>query len=127
MDRLCSLFGIAALILFILANVYYPARAISRRMGINSREINMFFKNYLKFHITANVIAVLLTAMHGHYADERSILLKLCMVVTIWLTVAGTMMHYKYPKEMKKHLRILHTQRIMVFVWIGLIIAGHSG
>jgi len=125
MERICSFFGIAAAMLFILANAYYPARAITRRMGIHSKEMNLFFKNYLRLHIFANVTAVLMVAFHGHYADERGILLKLCMIVTIWLTVAGTMMHYKYPKGIKKHLRILHTQRIMVFVWIGLIIAGH--
>lgn len=125
MERLCSLFGIAAAALFIIANAYYPARAIIRTMGIHSKKINLFFKNYLKLHIAANVTAVLLVAFHGHYADERGILLKMCMIVTIWLTVAGMMMHYKYPKGMKKHLRILHTQRVMIFVWLGLIIAGH--
>ncbi|MBF0473310.1 MAG: hypothetical protein HQK91_06530 [Nitrospirae bacterium] len=125
MERISSIFGILAATLFIIANAYYPARAITRRLGIHSKEMNLFFKNYLKLHIFANVTAVLLVAFHGHYADERNILLKLCMAVTIWLTIAGAMMHYKYPKGMKKHLRLLHTQRIMIFVWLWLIILGH--
>ncbi len=117
--------GPLAAVFFIMANAYYPARVIARKYIPRSREVEVFFKNYLKIHILFNLMGLLAALLHGHFADESNILLQFSILVTIWLTIIGMLMYYRIPKVSGKQLRLLHTQQFMFLVWIALIIVGH--
>jgi len=121
--------GILAAFLFIIANAYYPAKLIAKRFRPWPREMSQFFKQYLKAHVTLNLLAFLLVIIHGHYseAEEQNILLYISMALTLWLTIAGILMYYKSPLGMdKRRLRLIHTQQVVFALWLFFIVAGHS-
>lgn len=120
-----ELTGTLAALLFIIANIYYPAKFITKRMVPLSGEIRDFFKDYLKAHITLNLIGLWFVILHGHFADEKNFFLQAAMVVTIWLCTAGALMHFKYPEGSIVKLRLLHSQHFMFVLWVALIFIGH--
>ncbi|MBF0465227.1 MAG: hypothetical protein HQK94_09120 [Nitrospirae bacterium] len=121
-----DLMGRLSAYFFIVANAYYPAKILTRKYIGSSREITQFFNVYLKVHIAFNLIGLWLTLLHGHYADERNLILQMSMLVTIWLSIVGTAMYYKKPAGLYREMKLLHTQQIMFYVWVALIIIGHS-
>jgi len=123
---MCEFMGTLAAVLFIAANAYYPARVIAKNYLPRSRGVRSFFKRYLRLHIFLNLLALWALLVHDYYADERNIILLASMLATLWLIVVGLMMHYHFSKIARKHLRLLHTQQFMFFVWIVLIVVGHS-
>ena len=44
-------------ILFIVANAYYPARLIAKKFRPWPKEVAVFFRKYLKAHISLNLVA----------------------------------------------------------------------
>ncbi|MBF0564236.1 MAG: hypothetical protein HQK89_03240 [Nitrospirae bacterium] len=121
-----DLMGSIAAFFFIVANAYYPAKIITRRYIGKSKEITRFFNGYLKLHIMFNLIALWLTLLHGHYADERNVILQMSMLVTVWLSIVGIAMYYKQPVGLYREMKLLHSQQAMFWVWVALIVIGHS-
>lgn len=126
MEGVSSFFGLVAAILFIVANAYYPARLIANKFRPWPKHVAIFFRRYLKAHITLNMVAFLAVTIHGHYAEESNIFLAGCFIVTVFLTVEGLLMYYRLVPGIQKHLRMLHTQQALFVVWILLIVIGHS-
>jgi hypothetical protein len=125
-EELSSFFGMVAAFLYIVGNVYYPARLIAKKFFMPwSPQTAMFFRKYLKTHVILNIIALVALTIHAHYADERNFALTLCFIATVWLTIAGALMHYRVLPEMRKQLRLLHIQHFLFVIWLLLIIVGH--
>ncbi|MBF0568257.1 MAG: hypothetical protein HQK95_05255 [Nitrospirae bacterium] len=125
MPRLDFLGTIAA-VLFIVANAYYPAKVIARQLLGQTKEIARFFQGYLRWHILLNLLGLWVTLFHGHYADERNVILQMSFLVTVWLSVVGGMMYFKWPYRYYREMKLVHSQQLMFYVWIVLIILGHS-
>ncbi len=125
-EQISNFFGITAALLFITGNAYYPAKLAAKNFRPWSPETALFFKRYLKVHIMLNLAALMAVTVHGHYAEERNVLLSGCFVATVWLTIAGALMHYRVVPGMQRQLRLLHTQQVLFVVWIVLIVAGHA-
>lgn len=118
--------GIVSLLLFVVANAYYPARLIANQFRPWPREIAIFFKKYLDLHMWLNVIAFVLMTIHAHFTDERNIFLYASLLVTVWLTIAGILMRSKhFASDTKKQMRMIHTQQAVFYVWLVLLISGH--
>ena len=126
METVSNFCGRTAAFLFIVANAYYPARIIARQFKPWSKETVLFFRRYLKAHITLNLVALLALILHGHYAEERNIILTLSFVASVVLTIEGMLMHYRVVPSMQRNLRLLHTQQALFTIWIVLIVVGHA-
>lgn len=126
MEEVSNFFAVVAAVLFTVANAYYPAKVIAWKFRPWPKEVSVFFKKYLKAHIYINLIAFVAVTLHGHFAEERPILLEILYLVTIFLTVEGMLMYYRVIPGMQKKLRMLHTQQTLFVVWVLLIIIGHS-
>ncbi|MEO5360560.1 MAG: hypothetical protein H7843_08935 [Nitrospirota bacterium] len=118
--------GTLSALLFIIANAYYPAKIITRQLIGQTKETAQFFQGYLKVHILLNLLGLWVLFFHGHYADERNIVLQMSFLVTIWLSVVGAMMYFKWPYRYYREMKLVHSQQLMFYVWIALIIWGHS-
>ena len=97
MRTLCEPLGTIAAILFIIANAYYPAKAIAKQHAPWSKEVGVFFRKYLQVHVMLNLMGLLAVLFHGHFADESNILLQASILVTVWLTIIGSLMYYRAP------------------------------
>ena len=118
--------GIVSLLLFVVANAYYPARLIANQYRPWPRDIAIFFKKYLDLHMWLNVIAFVTMTIHAHFTDDRNIFLYASLLVTVWLTFAGILMRSKqFSSDTKKQMRLIHTQQTVFFVWLVLLILGH--
>jgi len=118
--------GTVGAFFFIVANAYYPAKVIARNYLPRSRDVGKFFKRYLKIHTLFNLLGLWVVLFHGHFADERNIILQASILVTLWLMIVGMLMHYRFPSGSIRQLRLLHTQQLIFFVWIALITVGHG-
>lgn len=125
-EQISNFFGLTSALLFIAANAYYPAKLLARKFTHYTKETALFFRKYMKAHITLNLVAFLALVIHAHYAEERNIFLTGSFIVSIILTVEGLLMHYRLVPGMQRHLRLLHTQQLLFTIWILLIIIGHA-
>ena len=126
MEDFSNFCGLTAALLFIVANAYYPARLIARKFKPWPKELVIFFRRYLKAHITLNLIALLALILHGHFAEERNVFLTLSFIASVALTIEGMLMHYRVIPGMQRQLRLLHTQQALFTIWVVLIVVGHS-
>ncbi|MEI6703086.1 MAG: hypothetical protein WCL71_06060 [Deltaproteobacteria bacterium] len=118
--------GLLSLLLFVVANAYYPARLIANQYRPWPREIAIFFKKYLDLHMWLNVIAFVTMTIHAHFTEDRNLFLYASLLVTVWLTFAGLLMRSKkFSSDTKKQMRLIHTQQTVFFVWLVLLILGH--
>jgi hypothetical protein len=126
MEQTSNFFGTTAALLFIVANAYYPAKVIAMNFTPWSKDIRLFFRQYLKAHVILNLIAFPAVIVHAHYAEENNILLTGSVLLTLCLSINGAMMYYRMTTGMQKQLRITHIQPVLFILWIALIVAGHS-
>ena len=118
--------GMLALLLFVAANAYYPARMIANQYRPWPRDIAIFFKKYLDIHMWLNVIAFVLMTIHAHFTDGRNIFLYGSLLLTVWLTFAGILMRSKkFSSDTKKQMRMINTQQTFFYIWLMLLIIGH--
>ena len=120
-----SFFAYVAAILFFVANLYYPARLISREFKPLPKMVVTFFRKYLKAHIWMNLIAFAAMIIHCHYSEELNIFLVGTYIVTVFLTIEGLVMHYRLIPGEQKLLRMIHTQQTLFVVWVVVIFLGH--
>jgi len=118
--------GFLTALLFIAANAYYPAKLIVRKHVERSPEIKAFFAAYLRLHAGLNFTGLLLSIVHGHYADERNWQLQASMLLTLILCITGALMYYGANDGIYRKDNLLRAQHLMFFAWVVLVIVGHS-
>ena len=117
--------GMASLMLFVLANAYYPARLIANQFRPWSGDVTFFFKKYLDMHMWMNVIAFSLVVINTDLTDGRTIFLYASLLVTICLTLAGILKRSKkISRDTRKQQRLLRTQQTVFVAWIVLVTWG---
>ncbi len=121
-----ELTGYIALIVLIVANVYYPARMIARTFFNDVSEVKAFFNKYLGLHMYLNFFGLLIVAIHGHGAEERNIVLQIAMLLTIFMAVAGFTMYQKAKKGQGRDDDLYHAKQILFFAWFIAVLVGHA-
>jgi hypothetical protein len=125
-DGVSDFFGILALLLFVIANAYYPARLIANRYRPWPKDIAVFFKKYLDIHMTLNIVAFVAMTIHAHLTSERNFFLMASLLVTVWLIFAGILMRSKiFSSDTKAQMRLIHTQQAVFIVWLAVLFLGH--
>lgn len=116
--------GNLSLILFLAANIYFPAKQI--RLRYTFRNVQPYFDRLLVYHIWLNTTAFIAACIHAYVANWANNWLILALVIMGWLTVGGFAMWIKYqPGKVKKGIYLLHTQQILFFVMLFAMLKGH--
>lgn len=117
--------GMASLMLFVLANAYYPARLVANQFRPWSGDVTFFFKKYLDIHMWLNVIAFMLVTINADLTDGPTMFLYVSLLVTVWLTVAGFMKRSKkISRDTSKQMCLLRTQQTAFVTWLILVTWG---
>jgi len=117
--------GMASLMLFVLANAYYPARLVANQFRPWSGDVTSFFNKYLDIHMWLNVIAFVLVTINANLTDGPTMFLYVSLLVTAWLTVAGILKRSKkITRDTRKQLGLLRTQQTAFVTWIILVTLG---
>ena len=117
--------GMTSLMLFVLANAYYPARLVASQFRPWSGEVTTFFNKYLDIHMWLNVIAFVLVTINADLTDGPTMFLYVSLLVTVWLTVAGILKRSKkITRDTRKQLGLLRTQQTAFVTWLILVTWG---
>ncbi len=120
-----KIIGIASLLLFVVANAYYPARLIANQYRPWSMDVALLFKRYSDIHMWLNVIAFMLMALQAYITNDSNIFLYASILVTVWLTVAGLLKRSRrFSRDTRKQMRLLQTQQTIFVVWLVLLLWG---
>lgn len=122
-----QVFGHIALFFFVLANVYTPAKWMTKQFPENSA-IKKSLADFLPVHIKFNILALIFTIFHMLTEYTGNLLLYLSMVMMLWLTMGGFMMRtqFQVPGALRQHARKVHAQLLIFWILIGLLIVGHG-
>ncbi len=124
--RNTELFGNLGVLFFIAANIYYPAKMILKYYLPDNIELKNFLNNYLQAHIMFNMLGLWCILIHGHFVDERNVILRIGVFFAFFMMVMGGVMYYRRSKDLER-APIIHSIQQMVFlVWIVVVIAGHG-
>lgn len=116
--------GNLCMVLFIGANVYFPAKRI--RIYYQVREVQNEFNKLLVYHIWMNTAAFAVACLHCYITLWSNNWLMLALFIMGWLTFGGFLMWLKYPPaKVKKGIYILHTQQVLFFIMIFALLKGH--
>ena len=116
--------GNLAMVLFLAANVYFPAKKIRIYYGL--KHVQEDFNNLLVYHIWLNTSSFVATCIHCYVTIWSNNWLIFALFLMGWLTFGGFLMWIKYqPGKVKKGVYILHTQQVLFFVMIFAMLKGH--
>lgn len=116
--------GNLSMVLFLGANVYFPAKRI--RLHYNVKASQALFNKLLVYHIWLNTSSFLAACIHCYVTLWSNNWLMVALFIMGWLTVGGFLMWIKYPPaKLKKGMYLLHTQQILFFVMIFAMLKGH--
>lgn len=116
--------GNLCMVLFLAANVYFPAKRIRLRYGF--KDVQPYFNKLLVYHIWLNTSAFVVACIHCYVSLWSNNWLLLALFLMGWLTFGGFLMWIKYqPGKVKKGIYILHTQQILFFMMIFAMLKGH--
>ena len=116
--------GNLSMVLFLAANIYFPAKRI--RLRYNLKKVQEPFDRLLVFHIWTNTSAFVVACIHCYVSLWSNNWLILALVIMGWLTVGGFLMWIKFkPGKVKKGMYILHTQQVLFFVMVFAMLKGH--
>ena len=116
--------GNLSMVLFLAANVYFPAKKI--RFYYNIKSVQNQFNKLLVFHIWLNTSAFIVTCIHCYVTLWSNNWLLLALGLMGWLTFGGFLMWIKYPPgKVKKGVYLLHTQQFIFFIMIIAMLKGH--
>ncbi len=116
--------GNLSLVLFLAANIYFPAKRIRLRYSL--KNVQPYFNRLLVYHIWLNTAAFITACIHAYVSRWSNNWLLLALFIMGWLTVAGFMMWIKYqPGKVKKGMYLLHTQQVLFFVMVFAMLKGH--
>ena len=120
-----KIIGIASLLLFVVANAYYPARLIANQYRPWSMDTAILFKKYSDIHMWLNVIAFVLMSLQAYITNDSNTFLSASILVSVWLTVAGLLKRSRrFSRDTRKQMRLLHTQQTIFVVWLVLLLWG---
>ena len=124
-DLILKFTGMTSLMLFVLANAYYPARLVASQFRPWSEDVTFFFKKYLDMHMWMNVIAFSLVVVNTNLTDGPTMFLYVSLLVTVWLTVAGILKRSKkISRDTRKQMCLLRTQQTAFVTWLILVTWG---
>ena len=116
--------GNLCMVLFLAANVYFPAKRIRLRYSL--KNVQPYFNWLLVYHIWLNTAAFVTACIHCYVTLWSNNWLMLALFIMGWLTMGGFLMWIKYqPGKVKKGMYILHTQQILFFIMVFAMLKGH--
>ena len=116
--------GNLSMVLFLAANVYFPAKRIRLRYLLKG--VQPHFNRLLVYHIWLNTSAFITACIHCYVSLWSNNWLMLALFIMGWLTVGGFLMWIKYqPGKVKKGMYILHTQQVLFFIMVFAMLKGH--
>ena len=117
--------GIVSMLLFIVANAYYPVRLVANKYRPWPFVIAAFFNKYFNIHMWLNVGAFVFMSISTYYTDNRNTFLYVSMLVTALLTLTGFLKYLKrFSSDTKKQLRLLYSQQTILACWLVLLLCG---
>lgn len=124
-EWLRNLFGVIALGTLGLSMVYIGVRVLMQADPARFKG-RFQVKKWFRAHEWASVGFCLATVMHWYYSDRGNNFLHTALILTVWLTAAGFMLHYRLAhKNARKRVRAVHTQRGLAVALLILIVVGH--
>lgn len=116
--------GNLSMVLFLAANIYFPAKRI--RLKYNIKDVQPYFNRLLVYHIWLNTASFIAACIHCYVTLWANNWLMLALYIMGWLTVGGFMMWIKYPPgKVKKGMYLLHTQQVLFFIMVFAMLKGH--
>ncbi len=116
--------GNLSMLLFLTANIYFPAKRM--RIFYNIKGVQILFNKLLVYHIWLNTFAFIAACIHCYFTLWSNRWLMFALFLMGWLTVGGFLMWIKYrPGKVKKGMYILHTQQTVFFLMIFAMLKGH--
>ncbi|MBF0103028.1 MAG: hypothetical protein HQK77_19190 [Desulfobacterales bacterium] len=116
--------GNLCMILFLAANVYFPAKRL--RLRYNFKEVQPYFNKLLVYHIWLNTASFIAACIHCYVTLWSNNWLMLALFLMGWLTFGGFLMWIKYqPGRVKKGVYLLHTQQLVFFLMVFAMLKGH--
>ena len=116
--------GNLCMVLFLAANVYFPAKRIRLRYSLQN--VQPYFNRLLVYHIWLNTASFVTACIHCYVSLWANNWLVLALCIMGWLTVGGFLMWIKYqPAKVKKGMYILHTQQFLFFIMVFAMLKGH--
>lgn len=116
--------GNLSLLLFLAANIYFPAKRI--RLRYNVRHGKIFFAKFLVWHIWLNTAAFVVACIHCYISLWSNNWLLIALALMGWLTLGGFLMWIKYPPaKLRKGIYLLHTQQLVFVLLIFAMLKGH--
>ena len=117
--------GMVSLMLFVLANAYYPARLIANQFRPWSGDVTIFFKKYLDLHMWMNALAFVLVTINANFTDGRTVFLYASLLVAVWLTLVGIIKcSRKISRDTRKQMSLLRAQQTIFVAWLVLLTWG---
>ena len=116
--------GNLSMVLFLAANIYFPAKRL--RLRYNIKNVQPYFNRLLVYHIWLNTASFIAACIHCYVTLWANNWLMLALYIMGWLTVGGFMMWIKYPPgKVKKGMYLLHTQQVLFFIMVFAMLKGH--
>ncbi|MBW2277155.1 MAG: hypothetical protein JRF63_06660 [Deltaproteobacteria bacterium] len=115
--------GNLCLILFLAANVYIPAKRL--RKHYRFRRVQHYFDWLLKSHCYLNTAAFVMALVHCYTTSWANFWLWISLVLMGVLTVNGFVMKLRYPPKLRKGLYVLHSQQVVFFCLLYVMLKGH--
>jgi len=116
--------GNLCMVLFLAANVYFPAKYIRFKYAI--KDIQPLFNRLLVWHIWLNTSSFLVGCIHWYVSLWSNDWLLAAFFMMGWLTCGGFLMFLKFqPGKVKKGIYLLHTQQLVFFLMVIAMLKGH--
>ncbi|UCG80419.1 MAG: hypothetical protein JSV60_10745 [Desulfobacterales bacterium] len=116
--------GNLCMVLFLAANVYFPAKRL--RLRYNLKDVQPYFNKLLVYHIWLNTTSFIVACIHCYVALWSNNWLMVSLFIMGWLTVGGFLMWIKYPPaKVKKGVYLLHTQQVLFVFMVFAMLKGH--
>ncbi len=116
--------GNSTMVLFLAANVYFPAKRI--RIWFNVDNVQQNFNTLLVYHIWLNTAAFFGACIHCYVTLWSNTWLMASLFIMGWLTFGGFLMFIKFrPGKVKKGMYLLHTQHALFIVLLFTLLKGH--
>ncbi|MBF0234326.1 MAG: hypothetical protein HQK65_15000 [Desulfamplus sp.] len=116
--------GNLSMVLFLAANVYFPAKRIRLKYAI--KNVQSEFNTLLVWHIWLNTSSFIVACIHCYVSMWSNDWLLAALFMMGWLTFGGFLMWFKFqPGKVKKGIYLLHTQQAIFFIMIFAMLKGH--
>jgi hypothetical protein len=116
--------GNLTMVLFLAANVYFPAKRI--RIWFKVDNVQQYFNTLLVYHIWLNTAAFIGSCIHCYVTLWSNTWLIVSLFIMGWLTFGGFLMFIKFkPGKVKRGMYLLHTQHFLFIVLLFTVLKGH--